>query len=88
MMLTPCCPNAGPTGGAGFACPAGICNLMIALTTLAMITCLWGFRIQNPEFFGYLLLHLISLIFSDIQGNQVNQVLENNVFAPDIPDFF
>ena len=28
MMLTPCWPREDPTGGAGFACPAGICNLM------------------------------------------------------------
>src|SRR2546427_4048447 len=26
MMLTPCCPRAGPTGGAGVASPAGICS--------------------------------------------------------------
>src|SRR5258706_10776604 len=26
MMLTPCCPSAGPTGGAGVASPAGICS--------------------------------------------------------------
>ena len=24
IIFTPCCPNAGPTGGAGFAFPAGI----------------------------------------------------------------
>src|SRR5215208_5593828 len=29
MMLTPCWPSAGPTGGAGFACPPGICSLII-----------------------------------------------------------
>ena len=28
MILTPRGPSAVPTGGAGFACPAGICNLM------------------------------------------------------------
>src|SRR5580700_7067930 len=28
MMLTPCWPKAGPTGGAGLAWPAGICNLI------------------------------------------------------------
>ena len=28
MMLTPRCPKAGPTGGAGFAFPASICSLM------------------------------------------------------------
>ena len=27
MMLTPCGPRAVPTGGAGVALPAGICNL-------------------------------------------------------------
>src|SRR5580700_3867466 len=27
MMLTPCCPSAGPTGGDGLALPAGSCNL-------------------------------------------------------------
>src|SRR3954454_1554264 len=30
MMLTPCWPSAGPTGGAGLAMPALICSLMIA----------------------------------------------------------
>src|SRR5882757_6825718 len=28
MMLTPCWPSAGPTGGAGLACPAWICSLI------------------------------------------------------------
>src|SRR5206468_8328323 len=32
MMFKPCCPRAGPTGGAGFAFPAGHCSLMIAVT--------------------------------------------------------
>src|SRR5207342_234117 len=36
MMLTPCWPNAGPTGGAGFAAPAGICSLIIVRTFLAI----------------------------------------------------
>src|SRR5208337_2907609 len=36
MMLTPCCPNAGPTGGAGLACPAGICNLIIPVIFFAI----------------------------------------------------
>src|SRR5678815_2174083 len=35
-MFTPCWPSAGPTGGAGVACPAGSCSLTIALTSLAM----------------------------------------------------
>ena len=28
MMFSPRWPRAGPTGGEGFALPAGICNLM------------------------------------------------------------
>src|SRR6476659_3416412 len=36
MMLTPCWPRAGPTGGAGFACPPGICSLMSVKTFFAM----------------------------------------------------
>src|SRR5262249_32426723 len=36
MMFTPRCPSAGPTGGLGFACPAGICSLISATTFLAM----------------------------------------------------
>src|SRR5438477_3953207 len=36
MMLTPCWPSAGPTGGAGLACPPGICSLMSVRTFLAM----------------------------------------------------
>src|SRR3954447_7590608 len=32
MMFTPCWPSAGPTGGAGLAAPAWICNLMIAVS--------------------------------------------------------
>ena len=41
-MLTPCWPSAGPTGGAGFACPAGICSLMILMTFLAIATSWWS----------------------------------------------
>src|SRR5579885_3039655 len=36
MMLTPCWPSAGPTGGAGFACPPGICSLMTVRIFFAM----------------------------------------------------
>src|SRR5438132_8631345 len=35
IMFTPCCPRAGPTGGAGLAFPAGICNLTRVLTSFA-----------------------------------------------------
>src|SRR5438552_16411685 len=43
MMLTPRGPSAVPTGGAGLACPAGICNFTCATISLAM-----GFR-QNEQ---------------------------------------
>src|SRR5207237_6743085 len=36
MMLTPCWPSAGPTGGAGLACPPGIWSLISVRTFLAM----------------------------------------------------
>src|SRR5215831_6190112 len=36
MMLTPCWPSAGPTGGAGFAWPAGICNLICPVIFFAI----------------------------------------------------
>jgi hypothetical protein len=39
-MLTPAWPNAGPTGGAGVAFAAMICNLISALTRFAMNACL------------------------------------------------
>src|SRR3954452_21167492 len=32
MMLTPCCPSAGPIGGAGFAAPALIWSLIRPVT--------------------------------------------------------
>src|SRR5580704_2562712 len=36
MMLIPCGPRAVPTGGAGFAFPAGICSLTKPMTFFAM----------------------------------------------------
>ena len=36
MMLTPCCPRAGPMGGAGFAVPAGRFSLRMVLTFFAI----------------------------------------------------
>src|SRR5712692_1337474 len=40
MMLTPCWPSAGPTGGDGFALPAGIWSLTTAWTFFAITVCL------------------------------------------------
>src|SRR6266540_1114464 len=36
MMFTPCWPSAGPTGGAGFAFPAGSCSLICPVIFFAM----------------------------------------------------
>ncbi len=36
MMLMPCWPSAGPTGGAGVAWPPAACSLMVVRTFLAM----------------------------------------------------
>src|SRR3954468_20703240 len=36
MMLTPCWPSAGPTGGDGFAFPAGSCSFTIPVTFFAI----------------------------------------------------
>src|SRR5205807_2627328 len=41
MMLIPCCPSAGPTGGAGLACPAFACSLIVVRTFLAI-----GYRLK------------------------------------------
>src|SRR6476646_9047067 len=38
MILTPFCPRAGPTGGAGLAWPAGICSLIVATISFAIMS--------------------------------------------------
>src|SRR5919197_497608 len=57
IMFTPCCPRAGPTGGAGLAFPAGICNLTRVLTSFAMRMrspddVLQAFDLQEPQLYG------------------------------------
>jgi hypothetical protein len=37
MMLMPCWPSAGPTGGAGEAWPPGAWSLMVVRTFFAMV---------------------------------------------------
>src|SRR6058998_358910 len=52
MMLTPCWPSAGPTGGAGLACPPGICSLMsvrIFLATLCLLRLVDLLDLVEPE---------------------------------------
>src|SRR6185312_1233360 len=44
MMLMPCWPSAGPTGCAGVALPAWICNLITARTFFAIHLLLRGHR--------------------------------------------
>src|SRR5580704_8294598 len=53
MMLTPCWPSAGPTGGAGLACPAGICSLICPTAFFAI-----NYRIKMGNGAGSALLHL------------------------------
>src|SRR3990172_10838452 len=48
MMLTPCCPSAGPTGGAGLALPPTICSLTIARTFFATWILRLYLRIRSP----------------------------------------
>ena len=38
MILTPAAPNAGPTGGDGFAAPPRTCNLTTLLILLPFLT--------------------------------------------------
>ena len=48
MMLTPCWPSAGPTGGAGLACPAGIWSLINFMTFLAIEPSFKGTWCKRP----------------------------------------
>src|SRR3989442_5343847 len=52
MMLTPRWPNAGPTGGLGFACPAGICSLISAMTffTCSLLAASGFFDLHEVQF--------------------------------------
>src|SRR6478672_1611116 len=49
MMLTPCWPSAGPTGGAGLALPAWIWSLTTARTFLAMLYVLCPARVRDTR---------------------------------------
>src|SRR6187399_3299723 len=48
MMLTPCWPSAGPTGGAGLACPAWICSL-ISPTTFFFFGAMRGYFLSSDR---------------------------------------
>ena len=37
IIFSPCWPKAGPTGGLGFAPPAGTCSFIIVITSFAIL---------------------------------------------------
>src|SRR5574341_959494 len=49
MMLTPCCPRAGPTGGEVFALPAGTWSFTWATIFLAMCAPLDSLHLQELQ---------------------------------------
>src|SRR6478609_4415369 len=48
-MFTPCCPSAGPTGGAGVACPPVHWSFTFAVTTLAIVRSLFACRVWETH---------------------------------------
>src|SRR5258708_21410872 len=49
MVLTPCWPRAGPTGGEGFALPAGSCSLTTPVIFFATVfSYRWSSRLSSP----------------------------------------
>ena len=73
MMLTPAEPKAGPTGGAGFAAPAGIWSLTTPVTFLAICLFLFScgssrgsFPVQTDRKTCRLLQRLEGLFESDL----------------------
>ena len=50
MMFTPCWPRAGPTGGAGVALPAGICNFTWPITFFAIAVTLCLLHLKKIQF--------------------------------------
>src|SRR5438132_5066700 len=53
MMLTPCWPSAGPTGGDGFAFPAGSWSFTIPVIFFAIAFPQWFKRLSRPPTFDY-----------------------------------
>src|SRR6185436_19622243 len=56
MMLTPCWPSAGPTGGAGLACPPGICSLIVVRIFFAIPSSVQLLDLIEPELHRHLAL--------------------------------
>ena len=79
IILTPCCPKDGPTGGAGLAAPAGRVNFRMNLIFLAIVfkseiriskseTISHKFEFSKSETFGFWLFEFLSF---DIVSNFV-----------------
>src|ERR1700756_4276629 len=75
MMLTPCWPRAGPTGGAGLAWPPGIWSLMSVRTFFAI---------------GPFLVELLDLVEAELDRNltleDVDEHLELLLIGIDVDD--
>src|SRR5947199_10295978 len=82
MMLTPCWPRAGPTGGAGLACPPGICSLIIVRTFFAK-TC----PLSQSSFLSVQLLDLIEPeLDRHLALEDIDQHLELLLIRVDVDD--
>src|SRR6058998_1046089 len=86
MMLTPCWPSAGPTGGAGLAWPPGICSLMSVRTFLAII----HLRPSQAEAWHGISVKFLYLIEGQLHGNlafeDVDEHLELLLVRVDVDD--
>src|SRR5436305_7664178 len=68
MMLTPCWPSAGPTGGEGFAFPAGSCSLTSPVTFFAIVFDLLRGASGRPEVASHGELRLLHLHEIQLDG--------------------
>ena len=62
IILTPLCPRAGPTGGAGLACPPLICNFKIPEISLAILKSFLPVRILTLQVWAYQISKLKPLV--------------------------
>src|SRR5207342_3304065 len=102
MMLTPCWPSAGPTGGAGFACPPGICSLIVVRIFFAISrssSCLFAapkplkavasrpLRLGTRETSSVDLLHLVEAeLDRDLALEDVDEHLQLLLVGVDVDD--
>src|SRR6188508_544629 len=82
MMLTPCWPSAGPTGGAGLAWPPGIWSLIIVRTFFAIPSLFRGRRVGLVD-----LLHLVEAeLDRDLALEDVDEHLQLLLVGVDVDD--